>query len=92
MLARGFADARGEAMVPVAGLSVVNWESSVTASVRANDIDTVVEGIFDSSQVGLPPDPKAIEAHISSGLPTGTTNVKLASGRHVTAIVEIALP
>jgi hypothetical protein len=90
VLARGFTDARGEALVPVAGIPVVNWDSDPEASVLATDINVVLEAFFDVSQVAAGPDPDVIETRLPT-LPHASSNLRLASGREVNAALELAV-
>lgn len=90
VLARGLTDARGEALVPVAGIPVVNWDSDPEASVLATDINVVLEAFFDASQVAPSPDPDVIETRLAT-LPQASSNLRLASGREVNAALELAV-
>jgi len=91
VLARGFADARGEAFVPIAGLPTVVWGATTDQPVLARDVDAVIEAYFDAATAGSPSDPETLEAG-RAALPKATTAVKVSSGREVTALIELALP
>jgi hypothetical protein len=75
VLGRGMTDARGEALVAVAGIPVTTWEEG-QGSVLATEVEARVDLLW---QAGAgPPDPDAL-GRIKKAVKTAT--VKLASGR-----------
>jgi hypothetical protein len=75
VLGRGMTDARGEALVAVAGIPVTTWEEG-QGSVLATEVEARVD-LFWQAGAG-PPDPDAL-GKIKKA--TKTATVKLASGR-----------
>lgn len=75
VLGRGMTDARGEALVAVAGIPVTTWEEG-QGSVLATEVEARVD-LFWQAGAG-PPDPDAL-GRIKKA--TKTAAVKLASGR-----------
>ena len=75
VLGRGMTDARGEALVAVAGIPVTTWEEG-QGSVLATEVEARVD-LFWQAGAG-PPDPDAL-GRIKKA--TKTATVKLASGR-----------
>jgi len=89
VLARGLADARGEALLAVAGIPVVSWDADPHAPVITTDIETVVEA-FDGSTAQGNADPDSVERQLAN-LPRATASVRLAPGRNVTTTLEVTL-
>lgn len=106
VLGRGLSDWRGEALVPVAGVPVTTF-SEDEDSVVSNEIDVVLQVIFDpatglltpAAQVrdGRPPatlprvDPGALEAAAGT-LPGITRNIAIAARRVQTLSLSVLLP
>jgi hypothetical protein len=94
-LARGLADDRGEALIPVAGVPVTNFQAADTGPVLSTEIDAVLEAYHDT-QAGSPPDPDVINARRllvppdPHALPKASVNVRLASGKavHVSVVIS----
>jgi hypothetical protein len=94
-LARGLADARGEAMVAVAGIPVTNFEAEEEdGPVLSSAIDAVLEAYFDEN-AGAPPDPDVIESRRllppanPLALARASAAVQLTSGRQIALTVVI---
>jgi hypothetical protein len=93
-LARGMADERGEALVPVTGVPVTNFDAEDGGPVLSPDIDAVLEAYFDAS-AGNTPDPDALEARRllppsnPNALLKASVNVRLASGKAIVVPVVI---
>lgn len=88
-VARGLTDARGEALLPVAGIPVL-MSNGGAGAVLVSEVDADLQAIFDPASSGSP-DPDALEKK-RAALPNKTTRVKLASGRTLIASFAIALP
>ena len=93
-LARGMADDRGEALIPVAGVPVTNWEADDTRPVLSTEIEAVLEAYYDAN-AGSPPDPDLIDSRRlleppdPNALSKTSVNVRLASGRELAVSVVI---
>ncbi|WP_437723495.1 hypothetical protein [Sorangium sp. So ce861] len=93
-LARGMADDRGEALIPVAGVPVTNWEADDTLPVLSTEIEAVLE-VYHDANAGSPPDPdlidsrRLIEPPDPHALSKTSVNVRLASGRELAVSVVI---
>lgn len=106
VLGRGLSDWRGEALVPVAGVPVTTFSEDEN-SVVSNEIDVVLQVIFDpatgqltpAAQVrdGRPPaalplvNPGALEAAAET-LPGTTRNIAIAARRVQTLSLSVLLP
>ncbi|HEY4241174.1 MAG TPA: hypothetical protein VGM88_15230 [Kofleriaceae bacterium] len=96
LLARGMADARGEAFLAVPGIPVTTWSATsgsavTTSSVAANLVAYYDAAAFDAAS-GVYPDPDALDAEKSTLPHSATLSVNLASGAQVTQLVPIPLP
>lgn len=91
VLGRGLADGRGEAFVPIAGISTVNWSSDPDNPVLASSLRAVVAASYDSSSAGRLPNPTLLESRWRS-LPGANAIVRLAPGREVFVSLEVTLP
>jgi hypothetical protein len=89
-LARGLADARGEALVPVSGIPVTNWDAADGGPVLSSDVEAVLEAYFDPT-ASTPPDPDLIYIKRNT-LAKASVTVRLASGKEVAVRVEIPIP
>jgi hypothetical protein len=91
VLARGFADGRGEAFVPIAGLPAVVWGATADSPVLARQLDAVIDAYFDPAAGAGPSDPEGMEASRAT-LPTASAAISLSSGREISVLLEIAVP
>jgi len=106
VIGRGLSDWRGEALIPVAGVPVTTF-SEDEESVVSNEIDVVLQVIFDPAtgqltpaahvRDGRPPatlplvNPAALEAAAST-LPGTTRNIAIAARRVQTLSLSVLLP
>jgi hypothetical protein len=89
LLANGLSDSRGEALVAVAGIPVITFDSG-SGPVIAKATDVSVQAVFDPGG-GDVPDPDALEAN-RAHLPSGVANASLTSGGVLVVNLSIAVP
>lgn len=82
-LARGLADQRGEAMVPVPRIPVTTWNGDGAGSVIASEIAIEITAGFDA-EAGEVPDPEALIEALGTLPRAKRTGKKLASGQELT--------
>lgn len=85
VMGRGMTDARGEALVAVAGIPVTTWDEEGQGGVLATEADARLEVLW-KAPTG-PPDPDELAALKK---PLGGADVKLASGRLVTVAIVVS--
>jgi hypothetical protein len=88
VLGRGLTDHRGEGVVFVAGLPLVNWNEG-EGEVSTSEVDVTLEGFRDSAAPSVP-DPDRFEARLA-GLPRAAVPLRLATGRELVAALELPL-
>ena len=88
ILARGMSDARGEALVTVAGIPITTFSAGAGPAL-STELDVNVSARFDPA-AGAKPDPDAIES--KSGLPSASVAQKLAAGRELIVNLAMAVP
>ena len=84
VIARGVADARGEALVAIPGIPITMWSVAPSTKVITTTVFLVVQVIWDEAAAGLLPDPDDLEKR--SGLPAlklREAGITLASGQQV---------
>ncbi|HEU4386433.1 MAG TPA: hypothetical protein VFV34_01460, partial [Blastocatellia bacterium] len=94
ILARGFSDRRGEALVPVVGVPVTTFSDDENA-VITTEVAVTVEAIFDPNLSGAP-DPDVLESRANLNdvnLRRATVdNLSVSSGRSLAITLPVALP
>lgn len=93
VLARGLADARGEALVPIPGIPVTTWGTTSTGSVTATGVHAKLNAYYDASAfdaaAGRYPDPAALERSFATLPHSADIELDLMSGREVTRRIEL---
>jgi hypothetical protein len=87
LLARAMSDARGEALVAVAGIPVTPWEEA-DGPVLGNDLEVRIEAVFDHALTTLP-DPDDLDAR-AAGLATVSVVTRIAAGRAQSLALQFA--
>lgn len=87
LLARAMSDARGEALIAVAGIPVTPWEEA-DGPVLGNDLEVRIEAIFDPAITTLP-DPDDLDAR-AAGLATINVVTRIAAGRAQSLALQFA--
>jgi hypothetical protein len=86
LMARGVADARGEALVAIPGIPVTMWSVAPSDQVITTTVDLVLQVIWDeaAAAAGLLPDPDELERRSGEGaLRLREAGITLASGQQV---------
>lgn len=99
LLASGLTEWRGaavgEALVPVAGISITTWsDNAPTEPVLVRKEPAVAQAFADpffDPAAGRAPDPDRLEA-ARAGLPSASQNIDLVSGREVVATLSVTMP
>lgn len=89
LLARGMTDARGEALVAIAGIPVTTWEEGTTA-VLTSELLVTLEAIVDPDAAPIA-DPDDIETR-RTALPSQSVNITVAAGRRLAVQMTVAVP
>jgi hypothetical protein len=89
LLASGLSDSRGEALVAMAGIPVITFDSGA-GPVIAKATEVSIQAIFDPNG-GAFPDPDALEKNKGS-LPSTTVSGSLSSGGVLVVDLSIAVP
>jgi hypothetical protein len=82
-LGTGLSDRRGEALVAVPGIPLVNWDQGA-GPVIASQIDVTLETVFDPA-AGSPPDPDDLEKRIANS----SVDRKLGAGQELAAALSV---
>jgi hypothetical protein len=94
LLARGLADARGEALVAIPGIPVTSW-SAAPGPVTVSRVPAQLTVYFDRdafrADQGLYPNPDALEEDLATLPSSSDIALELASGRETTHRVEITI-
>lgn len=89
ILARGFSDERGEALIAVEGIPVITWADGEDAVV-SSELDVGIETFHDPN-MAYPPDPDDLETRLDD-LVSSRMDTRIASGRTVRVTFNVATP
>jgi hypothetical protein len=87
LLARAMSDARGEALIAVAGIPVTAWDEA-DGPVLGTDIEVRIEAFHDPDATGAP-DPDDLEAR-RADLASASVTLRIAAGKTQSLAIQLA--